>query len=439
TCLLVGMLAFYWQPDESRKLKSAIAAFALAAICPFTVIYVGTILTETWACFFVVSLALLTTVALKSSTRRQTLIRWIAVGLLGGLQVFFRPDSGLFVLAVGLTLVSTLLTRTVSWPKRFAQVMSAGVILSIAFLLVLVPWTIRNWQVFHLFQPLAPAHAEMPGEFVPRGYQAWLRTWIDDGRYVETVLWPLDDKKIDIDEMPESAFDSEEQKERVEYLLDQYNNPVDPDAETPAPSPTPDPNASPTPESQASPSTSESEAAGEPDEEQPEEAVEPDEPLTPEMTPALDAEFAKIAQERIAKSRLRYYLWLPMKRAWALWVGSHSDYYPFSGELFPLDDIDYSIHQQIWLPLFSVMVFIYSLLGVAGGWVLWRARLVNSRRWLLLVTLLIFIRLAFFSTLENPEARYTVEFFPFLAVLGGIALAGLTRKTILQKKKTISV
>jgi hypothetical protein len=120
-------------------------------------------------------------------------------------------------------------------------------------------------------------------------------------------------------------------------------------------------------------------------------------------------------------------------------VGSHSDYYPFSGELFPLDDIDYSIHQQIWLPLFSVMVFIYSLLGVAGGWVLWRARLVNSRRWLLLVTLLIFIRLAFFSTLENPEARYTVEFFPFLAVLGGIALAGLTRKTILQKKKTISV
>jgi hypothetical protein len=45
----------------------------------------------------------------------------------------------------------------------------------------------------------------------------------------------------------------------------------------------------------------------------------------------------------------------------------------------------------------------------------------------LLVTLLIFIRLAFFSTIENPEPRYTVEFFPFLAILGGLAISRLVR------------
>src|SRR5260370_760317 len=39
TCGLVALLAFYWQPDEKRKRATAIAALALAAVCPFTTIY----------------------------------------------------------------------------------------------------------------------------------------------------------------------------------------------------------------------------------------------------------------------------------------------------------------------------------------------------------------------------------------------------------------
>jgi hypothetical protein len=42
---------------------------------------------------------------------------------------------------------------------------------------------------------------------------------------------------------------------------------------------------------------------------------------------------------------------------------------------------------------------------------------------LLLAALLIFLRLGFFATLENPEPRYTVELFPFLIIL---AAAGLS-------------
>ena len=34
-----------------------------------------------------------------------------------------------------------------------------------------------------------------------------------------------------------------------------------------------------------------------------------------------------------------------------------------------------------------------------------------------------FLRLGFFSTLENPEPRYVVELFPFLSILGGIGIA----------------
>jgi hypothetical protein len=102
-------------------------------------------------------------------------------------------------------------------------------------------------------------------------------------------------------------------------------------------------------------------------------------------------------------------------------LDTHSQYYPFEGELLPLDDLDYDIHQQYWLPLLAGLTFIYTVLGIAGGWFLWQTRNFAARQWLLLATLLIFLRLGFFATLENPEPRYVVEVFPFLSILGGIA------------------
>jgi len=425
TCVLVALLAFIWTPDERRKLFAAAAALLLAAICPFTTIYVATILTETWASFFAVTLCLLATLAFRAQSRGKKLWFWAATGFIGGVGVFFRPDSGLFVFAVGLALVFTLFSRkgaADSWLSRLRTVLIHGVVLSIAFGLVLVPWTMRNWRVFHLFQPLAPAHAEMPGEFVPRGYLTWLRTWIDDGRYIEPVLWSLGDKTISLNAMPESAFDSTDEKARVGQLLEQYNHPPSTDetsaseaaAESPEPSPSPDESAAQEPD----------EAGDESDEE---EVEEPAGPEPPEMTPTIDAAFGQIARERIARHQLRYYLWLPIKRGWSLWVNPHSDYYPFTGELFPLSDLDYNIHQHIWLPLFALMVLVYTLLGVRGAIVLARTREGLARRWLLLVSLMIVIRLVFFSSLENPEPRYVVEFFPFLAALGGIGVSSWRR------------
>jgi hypothetical protein len=146
------------------------------------------------------------------------------------------------------------------------------------------------------------------------------------------------------------------------------------------------------------------------------------------MTPQVDAGFAQLAQERVARHPLRYYLWLPIKRAAALWFDTHSQYYPFEGELLPLDDLDHETHQHIWLPLFAALTWFYTLLGVLGGWVLWNTRNFAARRWLLLAGLVIFLRLAFFSTVENPEPRYVVEIFPFLAVLGAFALTRIISK-----------
>src|SRR5258708_26998586 len=102
-----------------------------------------------------------------------------------------------------------------------------GAVFSLAFCLALVPWTIRNKKVFHLFQPLAPAHGEMPGEFVPRGYLLWLRTWLDDERYIGPLLWSLDASPIKIYDLPDTAFDSDEERDRVEALLEKYSHPSD--------------------------------------------------------------------------------------------------------------------------------------------------------------------------------------------------------------------
>jgi len=145
-----------------------------------------------------------------------------------------------------------------------------------------------------------------------------------------------------------------------------------------------------------------------------------------EMTAEIDAGFAQLARERIARHPFRYYVLLPLKRAHSLWFNTHSDYYPFEGELLPLSDLDYDIYQQYWLPLFAFLAFAYSLLGIAGGWSLWQAREFNGRLWLLLAGLLIFIRLGFFATLEKSEPRYVVEIFPFLSALGGIALSRIS-------------
>src|SRR6185436_7515557 len=112
TCGLIALLAFFWEPDEKFKRRSSIAALALAAVCPFTTIYVATILTETPTMFLAVAMCLTATLALKATRNGRVLLLWVTTGLLCGLAVLFRPDSGLFALAIGITLVVTVLSRS---------------------------------------------------------------------------------------------------------------------------------------------------------------------------------------------------------------------------------------------------------------------------------------------------------------------------------------
>jgi hypothetical protein len=485
TCGLIALLAFYWEPDERRKHAAAIAALALAAVCPFTTIYAATILTEVPTNFLLMAMFLAATFAFRryftaedtegflnsKQNFKRALLWWCIAGLLGGLVVFLRPDTGLFAAAIGCTLVIATIWSAVASvarhrfgsteqaskveedPKRrrrfagpaysktiFARMLLSGALFSLAFALVLVPWTIRNWRVFHMLQPLSPAHGEMPGEFVARGYNLWLRTWLDKDSYIDTFEWSFEVDPIDIEDVPAYAFDSAEEKARVEALLDKYNHPPKSPAsgtndQESLPAENSQPSSAQTPQdskaaqpqsnadSDASTQADDTDAENDQSDESPteSESEEPNGPVL--MTPEIDAAFGQIARERIARHPFRFYVWIPIKRARTMWIDTHSQYWPFEGPLLPLADLDYSHHQQIWLPLFAVLTGLYTVLGLAGGLVLYWSRKTEARRWLLLVGMAIFLRLVLFTSLENPEPRYLVEFFPFLSILGGLAIS----------------
>jgi uncharacterized membrane protein YfcA len=487
TCLLIAALAFYWEPDEQRKRAAAIAALALAAVCPFTTIYAATILTEVPTNFLLMAMFLAATLAFRRTFTTEdteefqegnkrfgsSLLWWFIAGLLGGLAVFLRPDTGLFAAAVGFTLVITTiwsaarhrfgsamkpsqveehpkLLRRFALPAHsrtiFARMLLSGAIFSLAFTLVLVPWTIRNWRVFHMFQPLSPAHGEMPGEFVARGYNLWLRTWLDKDSYIDTFEWSLDVDQIDIEDVPAYAFDSAEEKQRVEELLEKYNHPAssqtattDEQESTPVENPQPSPAQTPQTSKDIQPknntnSNTDNQADETSDEndqsDSGDQADEGDNQSSSEetkgpvaMTPEIDAVFGQIARERIARHPFQFYVWVPIKRARTMWIDTHAQYWPFEGTLLPLADLDHTHRQHIWLPLFAGLSAVYTVLGLAGGLLLCWSRKRGARRWFLLAGLAIFLRLALFSSLENPEPRYLVEFFPFLSILGGIAIA----------------
>jgi hypothetical protein len=78
--------------------------------------------------------------------------------------------------------------------------------------------------------------------------------------------------------------------------------------------------------------------------------------------------------------------------------------------------------ENFWLPVFAVLVGIYTVLGVGGLVLLAMNGGFDERMWVLLVALIFITRLALFSMAVSVEPRYVVEFFPILAATGAIAM-----------------
>jgi hypothetical protein len=460
TCLVVALLALAWAPTKwevEKRRRAFLIALALAAVCPFTAVYVATILTETWAVFLISLSVLSGTYAFKAASTHRRYGWWGAAGLMGGAATLFRPDSAIFIGAIGTSLLvlaaaqalaiarsqpsSRLAFTSVRLPA--AQAMLSGLALTAGFAVALVPWTIRNARVFHVFQPIAPEGAGMPGEFSYSGYISWLKTWVDDVKYVEIAEWPLDYDRIRIDKFPPSAFDSPEERAKVSALFDLYNHEPPGTGGNQASQPKkPAPPAAKSDDDDDDDDSSKGDDSSDDDDDsddssdaahQSTSAVHRGVDLDVQMTPELDAAFGEIARERIARHPIKSRIIVPFRRALSMWFDTHSQYYPFEGELFPLAKLDHERHQQYWLPSFISLVFVLTAFGLGGALVLGLNP--DARRWLLLLFLLTVPRLAFLSTLENPEPRYMVEYFPFVLAAGGLALAAVFPALIRQVRR----
>jgi hypothetical protein len=132
------------------------------------------------------------------------------------------------------------------------------------------------------------------------------------------------------------------------------------------------------------------------------------------LTPEIDARFARLAAERVRAHPLRFYVLLPLGRLTDMWVRPRVENLPI--------DLDWWVygHHRVetrfsWA--YAGLNALYLLLGIAG-------LCMRPRFWGCLLAYVV-LRSALLLTVEAPEARYTLECFPILFVLGGIGLYGI--------------
>jgi hypothetical protein len=382
TCLLTASLAFALTPPVARR-RVALAGLWLAATCPFVASYSAVVLTEVLAAFLSTAACLCFVLSLNGEITKYTwkgrpfVISSMSVACFGafltGLASLVRPEMPLLVGTAGIVL-------TLRWWKSldWHKLARLGAAMGAAFLLPLAPWAARNFITLHEVQFLAPRYATLPGEFEPLGYHAWTKTWLTRYRDAYQAVWKIGDEPVETGELPETAFDSPEEKARVVALLGQYN---------------------------ASPNL--------------------------DLTPQLDREFAEIARERTARNPLRTFVWVPFQRALTIWFTPRTELLPSSAAIWPIPEHwDENPLDVLIAIFFAGLNYIYVGLAVGGIWVAWRARRATgsgepspeaANLWgIALLVAYLAARTAFLTTVEAPEPRYGVPCFPAVLALAAL-------------------
>lgn len=358
TCSLIAAGARRLWSEGAGKI-----AFALAALCPFTANYTATPLPETLATF-AAAFALFFALRAAQKMRRVpswdvahsfAIGDWILSGLGIALSIYLRPDGGVLLVSIGLYLLWLAISR------RESEFFWTGLLLGVVSLLPLLPWTVRNWRTLRQMEPLAPFYAQLPGEYVPRGFNRWTKTWVVDFISVMNVEWNVstegNGEAVDIRNIPARAYDNAAQKQRTEQLFAQYNQ---------------------------------------------------DLALTPEM----DRAFAQLADERIRAHPLRYYVALPLARLADMWMRPRTEMLNLQLDWWNWEDVPQE-------SLASVAMALLDIFYIAAALVSLRRKLPASA----ILWLFILCRSALLATLPNPEPRYTLECFPALLMLAGAGLS----------------
>jgi 4-amino-4-deoxy-L-arabinose transferase-like glycosyltransferase len=346
--------------------RARIAAILLACLCPFTASYTADPLTETLTLLCIAAAFYGLVRWQQAGAGFNRWLYWIAGAL--AYAILLRPEQGLLAAAVVPAMIWIAYKARSTHPVRALTPVLVAAILT---LLPLIPWAIRNYRVFHVIQPLAPRFATDPGEFNPLGFGRWYRTWGIDFATTESVYWKYDGAPILVTDLPSRAFDNGQQYRETAALLDDYNQ------------------------------------------------------IT-SATPAIDARFNALASERIATHPFRYYVWLPVARVVNMCLRPRTE--------------DMKIANEWWhfskTPKRATFAFCYAGLDCAYfvlallGFYLWKKNGWEGNRAIACsLAASILLRVALLLTIDNSEARYTLEFFPVLIVFA----AALWRETTSRK------
>ena len=221
-CLLLADLARRLAFDLARRRGSNSTGFGagllalwIAALCPFTAIYVCAPLTEGPTLFCI---ALACWAALRSQDRpgwRFALLFTAAIAW----AALLRPDGALLALALAPAMFSRSV-RSALPPGRLARLSLACALLA---LFPFALWAARNGRDFHVFQPLAPRYASDPGDSSDLGFESWSGTWTLDFVNTVTAYWPVPGDAVDLNSIPPRAWSSEADRQRLLTLFRNYN------------------------------------------------------------------------------------------------------------------------------------------------------------------------------------------------------------------------
>lgn len=141
------------------------------------------------------------------------------------------------------------------------------------------------------------------------------------------------------------------------------------------------------------------------------------------MTPELDREFARLADERTHRHPWRTYAGVPLGRASTMWFWPRIELLPYSGPIFPIaDEWDVDAPDLLTTLGFFALGFAYAGLALFG---LWKARH-GTIVWLPVAWL--FVRTAFLTQVESPEPRYMLPAYCVVLALAAIGLARRRRQ-----------
>ena len=362
--IVVDVAGCFFIADLARRTiseRGARFAFLLAALCPFTANYTVAPLAETLSIFFTaVALDCAVAAFTASEEERSSWAAWTWCGIAVAAGIMLRPDGGILLVAIGLFLLWRMWQR----PAERTRLFSAGALVLAIAVAPLAPWTLRNWRDFHRFQPLAPRYASDPDEFVPEGFDKWMRTWIVDYVSTEEVYWQVPGEDVDLQNLPARAFDSEQQRAQTQAIFNDYQK-------------------------------------------------------THFVGPELNARFAELANERIRQHPLRYYVWLPLLRIGDMWLRPRTEMLPLDTRWWEYaDDPPACTLATLWGVL-NLLFLLAAAMAVVRG---------PRPRYLALLLLFVLLRSAFLGTIENPEPRYTLECYPVVFVLGAAWISGWKRR-----------